>query len=54
MTTRAKPEIAVAGQELVPDSEPKWTALGRYGRVNLAVTLLQAGGWFLLLGVIDD
>ena len=54
MTTRARPEIVVAGQELVSDNEPKWTALGRYGRVNIAVTLLQAGGWFVLLGVIDN
>jgi fatty acid desaturase len=47
-------EPRVEGLDLVPEVEPKWSALGRYGRVNLVVTAAQLLGWMILLTVIDD
>ena len=45
--------VAVAGEELVPDAEPSWSALGRYGAANLRVTVLHVALWAALLSVID-
>jgi fatty acid desaturase len=50
MTSRT---IVVEGEHLVPDLEPSWSALGRYGRSNLAVTFAQVAMWALLLTAID-
>jgi len=52
MATRAKP--IVAGLELVPETEPQWTALGRYGRSNIVVTMFLVAGWFILLTAMDN
>jgi fatty acid desaturase len=43
----------VAGDELVADLEPSWTALGRYGRANLVVTVAQVVAWAALLTALD-
>ena len=51
MSTRT---IAVEGQHLMPNAEPSWSALGRYGRANLAVALAQVLTWAALLTVIDS
>jgi fatty acid desaturase len=45
--------IIVGGEHDVPDVEPSWPTLGRYGRLNLVVTLAQALTWAVLLTVID-
>jgi len=45
--------IVVEGRELVPDVEPSWSALGRYGRANIIVTFAQLVSWAVLLSVID-
>lgn len=46
--------IVLEGEHLVADAEPSWTALGRYGSANLAVTVLQVVAWAALLSIIDD
>jgi fatty acid desaturase len=51
MTSRS---IVVKGEHLVPDVEPSWSALGRYGRANLIVTAVQVVAWAALLTVIDS
>jgi fatty acid desaturase len=45
--------IIVEGEHLIPDVEPAWSALGSYGRANVAVTILQVMAWSALLTVID-
>ena len=52
MTSRTV--ILVQGEHLVPDHEPSWSALGRYGRANLAVTVAQVVVWAALLTAIDS
>ena len=37
----------------VPDAEPHWAGLGRYGAVNVAVVAAQVAGWALLLSAVD-
>lgn len=44
---------APAGQEAVPDAEPRWSGLGRYGAANVAVVVVQLAGWALLLTAVD-
>jgi fatty acid desaturase len=51
MTSRT---IVVEGEHLVAEVEPSWTALGRYGRANLIVTVVQVVSWAALLTVIDS
>jgi fatty acid desaturase len=51
MTSRT---ILVDGEHLVPDHEPSWSALGRYGRANLIVTAVQVVSWAALLTIIDS
>jgi fatty acid desaturase len=51
MTSRI---IPVEGEHLVPDHEPSWAAPGRYGRINLAVTVGQVVVWAALLTAIDS
>jgi fatty acid desaturase len=46
--------IIVEGKHLVPDHEPSWSALGRYGRANLGVTAGQVVVWAALLTAIDN
>jgi hypothetical protein len=45
--------IIVEGEHLIPGVEPAWSALGRYGRANVAVIILQAVAWASLLSVLD-
>lgn len=45
--------IEVEGEQLLPDAEPRWSALGRYGRENLAVVALQVGAWAALLTLVN-
>ena len=45
--------IAVEGEHLLPDEEPRWQALGRYGTVNLVVVAAQVLAWALLLTAVD-
>jgi fatty acid desaturase len=45
--------VVLEGEHLVPEVEPSWSALGRYGRVNLAVTLGQVLAWAVLLTIVD-
>lgn len=53
-TMSAPSHPIVEGLTLVSEVEPKWSALGRYGRANLAVTALQCVGWAVLLTLIDN
>ena len=53
MTSRTIP-VLVQGEHLVPDLEPSWSALGRYGRANLVVTVAQVLVWAALLTAIDS
>ena len=46
-------EIVVDGEHLVPEAEPSWKALGRYGAANLRVIVLQVVAWAALLSIID-
>lgn len=45
--------IVVGGEHDVPEVEPSWQTLGRYGRLNLVVTAAQVLSWAALLTVID-
>ncbi|MEP6692516.1 MAG: fatty acid desaturase, partial [Gemmatimonadaceae bacterium] len=54
MTAHAKLLIEPQGAELVPHAEPSWSALGRYGRANMVVSLLEVVAWAALLTALDD
>jgi fatty acid desaturase len=46
--------VIVEGTHLIPDVEPAWSALGRYGGTNLVVTIVQLASWAALLTIVDD
>jgi fatty acid desaturase len=52
--TTPRHDVEVGGEREIPDVEPNWGALGRYGRKNLIVVVGQTVGWLLLLAAIDD
>jgi fatty acid desaturase len=50
---RSAQAIPVEGLPLVPEAEPSWGSLGRYGRSNLLVIVGQVALWAALLSAID-
>lgn len=50
---RTRASIGTGGEGDMPDEEPSWSELGRYGTSNLVILGLQAIAWALLLTAAD-
>jgi fatty acid desaturase len=46
--------LPVAGEDAIPESEPSWATLGRFGRENIVVVAVQVVAWAGLLTLADD